>query len=187
MCELDYIPDHLKGGDLLVIPQFINGELLFFRCPPEKLSHPYNISLIDLSHNRNFDNPDKFTSQDVLWNTDPEKDFEFYTDKAIVELSLDILEEKETINLRLTSFKDENYYVDLILKHKPIHCNLAHSAFEISFNGTIVNWDNWNETLGVSKGPIKGASKELRNDLRQFLTKMIISNTASNDGFEIVT
>ena len=186
MCELNYIPEHLKEGELIVIPEFKNNELLFFRCPPEKLYHPYNISLIDLSHNRNFDNPDKYESQDVLWNTDPTKDFERYIDKEIVILSLDISENKETINFRFNSFKDENYYVDIVLKHKPIPCNCAHSTFEISFNDTIVNWDNWEETLGLNKGPKKGVSKELRNDLRQFLTKMIISNKASNDGFEIV-
>lgn len=186
MCELEYIPEHLKGDSLIVKAQFLKGELLFFRCDPEKLKHPYDISLIDLSHNRNFNNPEKYKPNDVLWNTNPEKGFEIYSNKSIVQLCLNVAGDNETINLRLTSIKNEDYYVDIILKHKPIDCNIAHSAFEISFNNTVVNWDNWNDTLGVRKGELKGVSKELRNDIRQFLTKMIISKQVSDENFDII-
>lgn len=187
MCDLDYIPEHLVGDNLVVNPKFENGELLFFRCSPNNLEHPYNISLIDLSHNRNFNNPDLYKPKDVLWNTNSELNFQSHSDKSIIELSLAILEGNETIDLRFVSLRNPDYYVDVVLKHKPIYCNITHSAFEISFNNELVDWDNWGSTLGVKKGELKGVSKELRNDLRQFLTKMIIAKQLSNDSFDVVS
>ncbi len=186
MCGLDYIPLHLKSDELIILPKFHNGEFLFFRCDPEKLIHPYNVSLVDLSHNRNFNNPETFSPDDVLWNTDENKGFQRYEEKSIVSLELILEEGIDTIYNRFQSCIDDDHFVEVVLKHKPIHCNLAHSAFEISYNNNLVTWENWDDTLGLKKGEFKRVVKELRNDIRQFLTNMIISESASNKGFEII-
>ncbi|MGB5941611.1 MAG: hypothetical protein WBG71_01905 [Leeuwenhoekiella sp.] len=165
----------------------MNGELLFFRCNQSQLSHPYNISLIDLSHNRNFCRPETYKPDDVLWNTDENKNFQKYIDKSVVRLELIIQPGANTISKRFYSSIDDTHFVDIVLKHKPLYCNQAHSAFEVSYNRTIVTWDNWDDTLGLKNGLSKRVVKELRNDIRQFLTKMIISESASNNGFELVS
>lgn len=75
VCNLEYIPEHLHTNDKPTNNIFLVGEKLFYRCLPQKLSKPYdNMSLRDISHNRNFCNDTLFGSDCVKFNVIAEND-----------------------------------------------------------------------------------------------------------------
>ena len=69
ICNLHYIPTKLHTNDKPIIDKFEIGEKLFYRCKPELLCKPYdNISLRDISHNRNFNDDKNLGSENVFFN-----------------------------------------------------------------------------------------------------------------------
>lgn len=67
-CKIPYIPPKLHWNGRPTISEFCIDEELYWRCKPE-IGLPYQeISLTDVSHNRQ-GNPDKVLSDfdDVLW------------------------------------------------------------------------------------------------------------------------
>lgn len=180
MCELEYIPKHLRSYDKSAVDQFEKGELLFRRCNPNELKYPYKtISLVDISHNRNF-NDSTYSLEDVLWNTDPKTSLENYENKEIAIIELNLSPQEQTINVNLQSKRDSGLALEVTLVHTPVACMFPHCAFEIKFNGEVVSWDNYDETLNIKSGPNKSALKELRGDLRQLLGSFLLSGTARN-------
>lgn len=146
---------------------------------------PYNaISLIDISHNRNFCKKDLYAAEDVLWNISENRTFEKYSDKSVVELQVKLKVGQTTIQKSCQSFRNPVYHVLITLKHSPLECMYPHSVFEIKLNESVVTWGNWGDGLGSKKGGLKKVAKELRGDLRQILTSMIISGQVDNSDIQ---
>lgn len=168
-CDLPHIPERLHTKERPALENFFIDEELYWRCKPE-IDLPYQeISLTEISHNRQgkSDNPLSIAT-DVLWNTDKSRDFVKYEYDVIVlkikELHSDfnyIKEFNETV-----SDKDLSVIIQLI--HDPIACNYAHSVFRYKCNGIIVAFENYKETLGHKR------AKRLRIHCKLELQAMIL-------------
>ncbi len=179
-CPLTYIPEHLHYKNKPIIPAFNIGEKLYYRSKPENLKKPYdNISLRDISHNRNFNNNLLYPKETVLLNTDLDDEREVYENLKIVILEIREIQDNTTYKKEVISKKDENIRASITLKHSPIACMYPHSAFEISVNDTIINKQNYDKFLG-KKNQIYS---DLRSEIRQELT-LIIQNGIVDSSLE---
>ncbi len=77
ICDLPHIPERLHSKGRPTLEEFFIEEELYWRCKPE-IDLPYQeISLTEISHNRQDKSENPLSiSTDVLWNTDKTKDFE---------------------------------------------------------------------------------------------------------------
>ena len=168
-CDLPHIPKRLHTRGKPILKEFFIEEELYWRCKPE-IDLPYQeISLTEISHNRQgkSNNPLSIPT-DVLWNIDRNKDFEKYDYDVIVlkikELNPDFnyaKEFKEIINGEETS-------VIVELLHNPIACNYAHSIFSYIYHNTVVTFENYKQTIGHNK------AKRLRTLCKLELQAMIL-------------
>ncbi|MEY4540304.1 MAG: hypothetical protein RLZZ306_2061 [Bacteroidota bacterium] len=168
-CDQPHIPERLHTKERPALEDFFIEEELYWRCKPE-IDLPYQeISLTEISHNRQGKLDNLFSiATDVLWNTDKNKDFEKYEYDIIVlkikELCFDskyVKEFKETIN-------KEEILIIIELLHDPIACNYAHSIFRYTYKGIIVTFENYKQTLGHKR------AKRLRTHCKLELQAMIL-------------
>ena len=166
-CNLHYIPIDLHTNDNPIVDKFEIGEKLFYRCKPELLCKPYdNISLQDISHNRNFNDDSKFGSENVFYNIVESDDRIKYEDLQFIEFYIKNLSDKITY-YKLLEY--DNLIAVITLKHSPVPCMYPHCVFEIKINNVIVSSDNYNVILG--KG--NKTRSHLRSLIRQELTSII--------------
>ena len=181
LCELQYIPEHLKRNGRAVIEDFYIGEYLYYRCKEENRLNPFDsISLRDISVNRsgNLDNGFSYP-EDVLYNTNPsEKHPEEKFDLSVTCLAIvELIENRYNKQLRQPESTLEvpnppnQLIANIYLKHKPIECNYSHSAFEIYFNEIEVTSANYEETIGRKNSE----TRKLRTMCKHELTIMIIN------------
>jgi hypothetical protein len=169
ICDLPHIPERLHTKKRPVLEHFFIDEELYWRCKPE-IDLPYQeISLTEISHNRQGEPNNPFSiSADVLWNTDKNKDFEKYDYDVIVlkvkELHSDFKYSKEFKEI----INEEETSIIIHLLHQPIVCNYAHSVFRYIFKGIIVTFENYKETLGHKM------AKRLRTHCKLELQAMIL-------------
>lgn len=187
ICELDYIPSHLHSNDRPIVESFSIGEKLYYRCLPKNLSKPYdNINLRDISHNRNFCDDEQYGSDCVLWEAVGNKDFQRYEEHNFIELLIEKISEN-TYHKRFSKNNpnnNENFVVEISLKHDPIPCMYLHSVFEIKMNGVIVTEENYNTGFGKRNQFFN----LYRNEVRQELTSMMQTGKINNSSeTEIIT
>lgn len=177
-CHLRYIPIHLHQNDKPIIKEFAKGEILYYRCKPHKLEFPYNdISLRDISHNRNFGEDAIFREDDVMYNVLPENKFEKYNDCNLIKLEINDLTNNITYHKKIIKTHEDGYQaiVEITLEHKPIPCMYPHSAFVIVLNDVIVDEKNYDETINQKKGAYKKLFSNIRREIREELTSLMIS------------
>lgn len=166
ICTLPYIPERLHTKEKPALEEFFIGEELYWRCKP-KIELPYfAITLSNVSHNRQGHSENIISeSLDVLWNTDPDEDFEKY-DYDIVVLKIKELLPNHTFSKQ---FEEDSYKVSMSLIHEPINCNYAHTIFKFIFQlDTEVTFENYKQTLGHKK------AKKVRSLCKLKLHEMII-------------
>lgn len=179
-CPLTYIPEHLHFKNKPIIPIFNIGEKLYYRSKPENLKKPYdNISLRDISHNRNFNDDSLYPKDTVLFNTDIDDEREVYENLEIVILEIKEVQDNITYKKEIISTKDDSLKAIIILKHSPVACMYCHSVFEISINDTIINEINYDKFLGKKNQ----VYSDLRSEIRQELT-LIIQNGIVDSSLE---
>lgn len=168
-CKLSYIPHYLHLNNKPIIDRFNIGEELYYRCSGFSCKKPYDqISLYDISHNRNFSDKKKFPKEDVLLNIEENQPEERY-DSDIVTLRIDVLGNRSTFVKKIISRDNEDLTAEIKLIHDPLPCMYPHSVFEVSLGGEIVTRENYKSTLGKSNRTMKN----LRSDIRQELTSII--------------
>ena len=182
-CLLDYIPEYLHSNNKPIVKKFAIGEELYYRCKAGECKKPYDkISLYDISHNRNFCNEQQYPKEDVLFNT-IESDPSTTYDSRIVVLKITKLSKEETFSKELVSQSNSSLKARITLLHDPLPCMYTHSVFEISIDGTIINKNNYNSTLGKRNM----SYKNLRSDIRQELTSIIQTGIIDpNQGIEFL-
>lgn len=171
-CPLIYIPEHLHTNDKPLIESFSVGEKLFYRCFPQNLKAPYdNISLKDISHNRNFNDDILYGSEYVFYNVIENDDREKYDGYNFATLLIKNIENNTTYikEINKANHLGINVKIIIILKHSPIPCMYPHSVFEIILDDTIVNDENYSKTLGKNNKFFSN----IRNEVRQELTSII--------------
>lgn len=167
ICNLEYIPKHLHTENKPIKEVFEIGEKLFYRCKPEILNKPYdNISLQDISHNRNFNDDTNFGCENVFYNIDENDERVKYEGLNFIEFFIKNLSNEITYKKNLIY---QDLKATLILKHVPEPCMYPHSVIEISVNGIIVNKDNYKIILGKKNQTYSN----LRSLIRQELTSII--------------
>ena len=183
ICSLEYIPPRLHTNDRNIIDRFQVGEQLYYRCKGLSCTKPYdNISLYDISHNRNFSDPEKYPTSDVLFNIIEDNDFQQY-DMDTVPLIIRELKEEITFSKEFVSHSNPDIRASLTLKHKPVPCMYTHAVMEIILNDVIVTKENYKSTIGRS-GAIY---KNLRRDIRQELSSILqTKNLDLNEDIEIL-
>ena len=103
--------------------------------------------------------------EDVLWNTDDNKDFERYDYDVIILKVKELL----TNNTFVKEFSNEGINVSMSLLHEPISCNYAHTIFKFVYQASIeVTFENYKETLGHKR------AKKVRNLCKLKLHEMIV-------------
>lgn len=166
-CKIPYIPSKLHWNGRPTISEFYHDEELYWRCKPEIGEFPYNgISLTDISHNRQ-GNPNEALSDldDVLWNTDENKDFERYNYDVIILKIKELLPNSTFVK----EFNMDDINVCMSLLHEPIICNYAHTIFKFIYQASIeVTFENYKETLGHKR------AKKVRNLCKLKLHEMIV-------------
>jgi len=179
ICNLDYIPLHLHTNDQPIIDQFYIGEKLFYRCKPENLTKPYdNISLYDISHNRDFNNAQTFTENDVFYNIIEGDLREKYDDLNFISFHIKNLSKGKHTYIKHLAIEDLT--ATIILKHAPVPCMYPHSVLEILINGVVINNENYKTELGKKNQKFS----TLRNLIRQELSS-IVQTGFIDDSFEI--
>lgn len=169
-CNLDYIPERLHTNDKPVIESFSIGEELYYRCKSGECSKPYDkISLYDISHNRNFCNPEEYRKEDVLYNIIENDPRQRYIDLDTVVLEIRNLLDNITYYKEIVSRENPNIRAGIRLVHDPIPCMYPHSVFEITINGVLINRENYDLLLNKRNKTFKN----LRSDIRQELTSII--------------
>ena len=153
----------------------------FFKCLIDfflTLEFPYNdISLRDISHNRNFGEDAIFREDDVMYNVLPENKFEKYNDCNLIKLEINDLTNNITYHKKIIKTHEDGYQaiVEITLEHKPIPCMYPHSAFVIVLNDVIVDEKNYDETINQKKGAYKKLFSNIRREIREELTSLMIS------------
>lgn len=179
-CRLSYIPEHLHSKGKSKTPFFNVGEKLYYRSKPENLSRPYdNISLYNISHNRNFNNELLYPKDNVFFNIDIDDEREIYENLKIVILEIKDLQNHQTYYKEIVSKIDESLKAEIILKHYPLPCMYPHSIFEISVNNIIIDPKNYEKNLGKKNKLFS----DLRSEIRQELT-LIIQNGIIDSSLE---
>ena len=167
ICNLHYIPTKLHTNDKPIIDKFEIGEKLFYRCKPELLCKPYdNISLRDISHNRNFNDDKNLGSENVFFNIIESDEREIYEDLKFIEFYIKYLSEE---NIYCKKLYSDDLFAIITLKHSPVPCMYPHSVFEIKVNDQVVDKENYNSILGKSNK----TQSHLRSLIRQELTSII--------------
>jgi hypothetical protein len=184
-CNLPYIPIHLHSVGKNIINSFSIGEELYYRCNLNECTKPYqNISLYDVSHNRNFNDCQTYPKDDVLFNIDPNNPEERVLGKHINTTLIKSLSINNTFEKSLVSESDKNITAHIKLIHDPNPCMYSHCVFEISLNQIVINKQNYSSELNKSNKTYKN----LRRDIRQELTSIIYSSLIDNNSdFEIIT
>lgn len=172
ICPLEYIPTHLHTESKPLVEEFVVGEQLYYRCKGEFCKKPYdNISLYDISHNRNFNSPDLYNKEDVLYNILPDDPLERYENLNISTLVITKITNDITYIKELVSSFDVNLKVVIKLIHQPVACMYPHCVFEISINNQVITSDNYNDLLNKRNKTYKS----LRKSIRQEITSLIQS------------
>lgn len=168
VCNLNYIPDHLHTNDKPLIEQFYIGEKLFYRCRPDNLKKPYdNISLYDISHNRDFNDDQTFTENDVFYNIIEDDAREKYDDLNFASFYIKTLSQGNQTYIK--HFTLEDLTAKITLKHAPAPCMYPHSVLEISVDDVVINSENYKTELGKKNQKFSA----LRSLIRQELTSLI--------------
>lgn len=185
-CNLSYIPERLHFNGNEIINKFYIGEELYYRCNLGKCQKPYQgISLYDISHNRNFKDSSKYPKEDVLFDINESSSIELIPNKEINTSVIKSLNENGTYEKIIFSDANPDLSVNIKLIHTPLPCMYPHCSFQISFNGTVLNKENYDKLFGKKKGT---AFKNLRRDVRQELTSLIYSSSIDNESeVEIIT
>src|SRR4051812_16203925 len=125
-CQLNYIPERLHTNNREANEVFYVGELLFFRCPLEKLPNPYlSITLTELSHNRRGIHEAPISeSDDVLYNTRSDKNFERHEDTCVITISIVDLDKNNQFDKRFID--KNNNHARIKLLHDPVPCMFPH-------------------------------------------------------------
>lgn len=169
-CKLEYIPERLHSNDKPIVQTFLEGEELYYRCKEDECSRPYDkISLYDISHNRNFNDPENFQKSDVLFNIIEDDERELYDNFNTSVLRIQNLQGSPTYTKQIPSREDPELIVIIKLLHDPIPCMYPHSVFEVSINGVIVTRENYDSVLNLRNKKYKN----IRSDIRQELTSII--------------
>lgn len=180
-CTLPYIPEHLHFKGKPVINIFSIGEKLYYRSKPENLKRPYdNISLRDISHNRNFNN-DLYTPNDVLFNTEINDEREVYKDLEVVVLEITELQEKTTFKKEIICNQNSEIKILIILKHDPVPCMYPHSVFEISVNDVVVDNGNYDTILGKKNKTYSDLRSEIRQELTLLIQNRIVDSSLETE------
>jgi hypothetical protein len=167
ICNLEYIPKHLHTDDKPVKDVFEIGEKIFYRCKPEILNKPYdNISLQDISHNRNFNDDENYGSENVFYNINEHDERIKYEGLNFIVFYIKNLSNNITYS---KTINHNNLKAILTLKHTPEPCMYPHSVIEISINDIVVNKNNYSEILGKKSQTFS----HLRGLIRQELTSII--------------
>jgi len=182
-CQLTYIPDRLHLKNKQIIHEFIVGEKLYYRSKPENLTKPYdNISLRDISHNRNFNDDIAYPMNDVLFNTDLDDDREIYEGLEVVLLVITELQNETTFKKEIIYSQNlEDIKVMIKLKHDPIPCMYPHSVFEISVNNEIVNQNNYNSILGKKNKTYSNLRSEIRQELTSMIQNRVVDSSSETE------
>ncbi|MDI6045653.1 hypothetical protein [Flavobacterium yafengii] len=168
VCNLNYIPNHLHTNDKPLIEQFYIGEKLFYRCKPENLKKPYdNISLYDISHNRDFNDNKTFTENDVFYNIIEDDVREKYENFNFNSFYIKNLSEGHHTYIKQFVFEDLT--ASITLKHSPVPCMYPHSVLEICIGNVVINNENYKIELGKKNQKFS----TLRSLIRQELTSLI--------------
>jgi len=167
-CTLVHIPKRLNTCERQAIQIFEVGEKLFRRCTAEQLENPFiNISLYDLSHNREGLTGEKISEEaDVLYSVDPDSE-NHILDKKICALEIKTLKDN-TIYFKELVDETTGNIAKISLLHAPIPCMYPHTVFQIYANEIEVTRGNYGGTMGSKP------FKELRNRIRQELGIMIV-------------
>lgn len=153
-CQIPYIPERLHINNRPHVGEFFYGEILYRRCPKDKVKNPFDgISLVDLSVNRQGAPLDEPLCEpgDVLFNMVPENGKGERLDEAVVPLKiLELDEEKQYLKSQSATTSGEVPVTNnctIHLRHKVEPCNYAHAAFEVYYNGEEMTFDNYKQTL----------------------------------------
>jgi hypothetical protein len=165
-CKIPYIPSKLHWNGRPIIKEFYLEEELYWRCKPETDLPYQEISLIDISHNRQGSIKNIISdSIDVLWNIDENKSFEKY------EYDIIVLKIKELLpnNTFVNEFEMDGIHISMNLLHEPINCNYSHTIFKFIYQNSVeVTFENYKETLGHKK------AKKVRSLCKLKLQAMIL-------------
>jgi hypothetical protein len=169
ICDLPHIPERLHTKERPALEEFFIEEELYWRCKPE-IDLPYQeISLTEISHNRQGKSDDSLSiSTDVLWNTDKNKNLEKYEYDVIVLKIKELHSDFNYIKEFTEAINEEEVSVIIQLLHDPIACNYAHSIFRYTYKGTLVTFENYKETLGHKR------AKKLRTHCKLEFQAMIL-------------
>jgi hypothetical protein len=169
-CPLTYIPEHLHFKDKSLVPIFSIGEKLYYRSKPENLKKPYdNISLRDISHNRNFNDDFLYPKTEV------------YDNLEIVILEIKELQDEITYKKEIISVKNNDLKALITLKHSPVPCMYPHSVFEISVNDIIVDHLNYDLVLGKKNKIYSDLRSEIRQELTSIIQNRIIDSSLDTE------
>ncbi len=169
-CTLEYIPSILHTNDKEVVSDFYVGEEIYYRSKPDNLLKPYdNISLCDISHNRNFNSPNLYSKEYVLFNINEHDEIEQYNGFEVITFKIINLNSEITYKKEIISHLDDSLRVLIILVHRPEPCMYPHSVFEVILNSTIIDRLNYKKTLGKDNRTFSF----LRTTIRQYLTSMV--------------
>lgn len=169
-CNLDYIPKHLHRVGRSELNDFENEENIFFRIHPKHRAPFENISLADLSFNRDGGSLKISEESDVLWNTNPDKDIEKY-DWETLSIKIIHYDNSEIVESPSLKIRFNSNFVCLKLSHNPLECNYAHCDLNFLINGEIlVTKENYEETFKHKK------FKKLRQSTRFHLHSAVIKN-----------
>lgn len=179
-CQLDYIPEHLRQGDRLPIDVFTVGENLHYRVRPEIAQKPYDkIPLLDISHNRDFNDPLTYLLDDVFYNIDPNSDDERY--EGLEAITLEIKQLDSITFERSYSTPCGTHTVVLKLKHDPVPCMYPHSVFELTFDNVVVDKGNYKTGFGKDNKILSNLRSRVRQDFTSMMQCGIIDNQEIED------
>ncbi len=174
-CSLPYIPNRLHSVGKINVDDFNIGEELYYRCNPSDHKAPYNnISLYDISHNRNFSVPNDYPKEDVLFDINHESDVEIISGKSI---NTSIIKSLGIGNSICKPIEYDQITAEIKLVHKPLPCMYPHSVFQVLVNNIEVNSENYKVILDKKNL----VYKNLRRDIRLELTTIIYTSTIDND------
>lgn len=177
-CTIPYIPKHLHQNNKPLIPDFSDGELLFWRLGKNPPITPYSsISLYDVSFNRSgIGSKIISVSEDVLWNIESGATQKKYISDIVTLVVKRIFSSnppcKSIVHPDDISRGDQRVVV-MTLLHDPLPCNYAHCIFVFDLNGVRVSKENYQQIFGG------GALKKLRQACRDELSKAILQKEVS--------
>lgn len=168
-CKIPYIPERLHRKDRGLIEEFYNDELLYRRSKKSEVNSPFQITLTDLSVNRQGAQTCILSeADDVLFSLDLDDENVTYIGMEVVKMKV------LNVDNQYKTYRFVDGPVKMQLLHNPLDCNYSHSVFRVWYNDQIITFGNWNESLGVK------SARGYRTLLRNELGKMIIREVELN-------